>query len=35
MLTITVSWLLKHYNQAFELKFQNHNAIFNKAHLFP
>ncbi len=27
--------LLKHYNQAFEQKFQNHNAIFKKAHPFP
>ncbi len=29
------SQLLKHYNQAFEQKFQNHNAIFQKAHPFP
>jgi len=29
------SQLLKHYNQAFELKFQNHNSIYQKAHPFP
>jgi len=29
------SQLLKHYKQAFELKFQNHNAIYQKAHPFP
>ncbi len=28
------SQLLKHYNQAFELKLLNHNAIFQKAHPF-
>jgi len=30
------SQLLKHYIQAFELKFQNHNAIYQKKkHNFP
>ncbi len=29
------SRLVKHYNQAFELKFQNHNAIFQNSHPFP
>ncbi len=32
---LQISLLLKHYNQAFELKFQNHNAIFKKTHPFP